>query len=408
MRFYPFLALVRPRIAVAVIVVLLLSASSFPSEAGLAEELEDLRSEQEDVKARKQDQARDVDVATAEADELTAALEVLNAEVNEQATKVAAAEQRLAAAEARHAVAIEAVALKTAEIADLEARLGDRAISSFVTGTPGRSPMLEEVDPNRAVRMQSLVEAVTEDGISVADELRVAREDLEIEQAEADDAAAEAEEIRAQLADDLAELERRRNEQADLVNAAEERLERELAEAWALSELDKELSAKILEKNKELEAQLAAAAARRQNNPVPSTSGASFPSSSDIVNVGGIWVHRDIADNLRRLLDHAASEGHNFSGGGYRDSASQIRLRRAHCGTSNYAIYHMPSSQCRPPTARPGASQHEQGKAIDFRYNGRTISSRSNAGYLWLRSNAASYGLYNLPSEPWHWSVNGR
>jgi LAS superfamily LD-carboxypeptidase LdcB len=68
----------------------------------------------------------------------------------------------------------------------------------------------------------------------------------------------------------------------------------------------------------------------------------------------------------------------------------------------------MPSSQCRPPTARPGASQHEQGKAIDFRYAGRTIPTRNNAGYRWLRNNAASYGFYNLPSEPWHWSVNGR
>jgi hypothetical protein len=24
-----------------------------------------------------------------------------------------------------------------------------------------------------------------------------------------------------------------------------------------------------------------------------------------------------------------------------------------------------------------------------------------------LRANAANYGLYNLPSEPWHWSVSG-
>ena len=392
------------------IVAFLLAVSSFPSSADLSSEIEDLKEEQERIRREKEEQAADVDAATAEAEELSAALEALNGEVNEQAAKVDAAEQRLAAAEARHDAAVEAVLIKVAEIEDLQERLGERAISSFVNPNNGRSPMLEEVDPNRAVRMQSLVESITDDGISVVDDLRAAREDLQVEQAEAENAAAEAEEIRVQLADDLAELERRQNEQADLVSAAEERLERELAEAWALSEQDEELSAQIVEKNKELEAQLALQR-RRAATAAPTGGGGprpTFPSASEIVNVGGIWIHNSIADNLQRLLDHAARDGITFTGGGYRDSASQIRLRRAHCGTSDYAVYRMPSSQCSPPTARPGASQHEQGKAIDFRYNGRTIPTRNNAGYRWLRDNAAAYGFYNLPSEPWHWSVNGR
>ncbi|MGI9596067.1 MAG: M15 family metallopeptidase [Acidimicrobiales bacterium] len=68
----------------------------------------------------------------------------------------------------------------------------------------------------------------------------------------------------------------------------------------------------------------------------------------------------------------------------------------------------MPSSQCRPPTARPGRSQHERGLAIDFTYNGGSISTRSNKGFKWLNANAATYGLKNLASEPWHWSTTGR
>jgi D-alanyl-D-alanine carboxypeptidase len=51
---------------------------------------------------------------------------------------------------------------------------------------------------------------------------------------------------------------------------------------------------------------------------------------------------------------------------------------------------------------------HERGMAIDFTYNGRTIGSRSSKAYKWLKAHAASYGFYNLPSEPWHWSTNGR
>jgi LAS superfamily LD-carboxypeptidase LdcB len=51
---------------------------------------------------------------------------------------------------------------------------------------------------------------------------------------------------------------------------------------------------------------------------------------------------------------------------------------------------------------------HEQGLALDFTYNGSLISSRSNPGFQWLAANAAGFGFYNLPSEPWHWSTNGR
>ena len=51
---------------------------------------------------------------------------------------------------------------------------------------------------------------------------------------------------------------------------------------------------------------------------------------------------------------------------------------------------------------------HEQGLAIDFTNNGESIRSRSNPAFVWLSQNAGRYGLRNLPSEPWHWSVNGR
>ena len=50
---------------------------------------------------------------------------------------------------------------------------------------------------------------------------------------------------------------------------------------------------------------------------------------------------------------------------------------------------------------------HERGLAIDFTNGGRLITSRSNAAFRWLASNAARFGLYNLPEEPWHWSTNG-
>lgn len=128
----------------------------------------------------------------------------------------------------------------------------------------------------------------------------------------------------------------------------------------------------------------------------------------EVVSIEGIRVHVSIADDIRALLAAAEADGIPLSGWGWRDTQAQIRLRRQHCGTSQYAIYQMPSGQCRPPTARPGSSQHERGLAIDFTYAGGSISSHRNAGYRWLAANAATYGLKNLPSEPWHWSTTGR
>lgn len=103
------------------------------------------------------------------------------------------------------------------------------------------------------------------------------------------------------------------------------------------------------------------------------------------------------------MVNAAANDGVSLSGGGYRDPSRQIALREQNCGSSNYAIYQMPSSQCSPPTAPPGSSNHEVGLAVDF----DNCSSRGSACYQWLNSNASSFGMYNLPSEPWHWSVNG-
>jgi hypothetical protein len=123
-----------------------------------------------------------------------------------------------------------------------------------------------------------------------------------------------------------------------------------------------------------------------------------------LATVRGITVHSAIAPQVEAMLAAAQADGLTLTGGGYRTNASQIALRRAHCGTSDYAIYEMPAGQCSPPTARPGTSMHEQGLAIDF----NNCSTRSTRCFQWLAANAARFGFRNLPSEPWHWSIDGR
>jgi LAS superfamily LD-carboxypeptidase LdcB len=139
----------------------------------------------------------------------------------------------------------------------------------------------------------------------------------------------------------------------------------------------------------------------------PAPAGAAPLPMSRLTSVRGIVVHKAIDGRIEALLAAAEADGILLSGSGYRDPATQIMLRRAHCGTSHYAIYEMPSSECVPPTARPGTSMHEKGRAIDFTWQGLLITSHSSPAYQWLAANAARYRLYNLPSEPWHWSTNG-
>lgn len=129
--------------------------------------------------------------------------------------------------------------------------------------------------------------------------------------------------------------------------------------------------------------------------------------TGNIVLVRGIRVDASLAVNLEGLLEAAADEGLVLSGGGYRTRDEQVALRRAHCGTSDYAVFEMPADGCTPPTARPGESMHESGLAVDFTCNG-TLVSRLDPCFRLLTAQAASYGLFNLPEEPWHWSTTGR
>lgn len=394
------------RLAVAVLLLLTIGLSAVPSDADLADDIEKLKQEREALKETQQEQAQTIDATTAEANDLAAALAALNGQVNEQEEALTQAEAELRAAEQRYAVATQAVLDKTGEIEALKLQVSDRAISAFVDQNVGSTPVLENTDPNQAVRMQSLVRSVTRQEVDVTEQLKEAKEDLALEQGRADQAAEEADRFRTQIQAELEALQEARDRQAALATEAEARLESQLAEAAIMAERDKAISVDITTKNKELQRQ--AELARRRNPAPAAQNNPKFPRADQIKSVGRFWVHEDIADNLRRMLDQAASDGIILGGWGYRDHAAQIRLRKAHCGTSNYAVYSMPSSQCRPPTARPGASQHELGKAIDFTNNGRTIGTRSSPAYKWLKANAANYGLYNLPSEPWHWSVNGR
>jgi hypothetical protein len=139
--------------------------------------------------------------------------------------------------------------------------------------------------------------------------------------------------------------------------------------------------------------------------------GGSAVSQPRVTTVGGIVVASTISRRVGALLRHAADDGIQLGGWGYRPFTRQVELRRANCGPRYYDVWVKSSSECSPMTARPGSSMHEQGLAIDFyrrAKNGRQVAIAGTRAFKWMARNAKTYGLYNLPSEPWHWSTNGR
>ena len=120
--------------------------------------------------------------------------------------------------------------------------------------------------------------------------------------------------------------------------------------------------------------------------------------------VYGITVNKIVAFPLQRMIDDAAKAGLKLSGGGFRTKQQQIALRIAN-GCPD--IWTAPASSCKVPTAIPGRSLHELGLAVDLSSGQKTINDRKSAAFIWLTANAGRYGLVNLPSEPWHWSITG-
>lgn len=362
----------------------------------------DPRRERERVRQQRARVAAQVDALRAKDAEVRAALDALEADVAAKQRQLAAAERAVSEAERRLADARAAEVRTAAEIARLERELVRLAVDAYVgRGTRPQAALgslLRSTDMNEAVRRSTLVDAVFGNTAEVTGRLRAAREDLEAARRAAEAAAAAARAHRGEVARSLAGLNVARDRQAAFAAQVDQRIEERLAEAASLERLDAQLSAEIVRQQEEL------ARRNRVSRGVPRGGGVVSSANVPLRNVRGIWVHESIADNLERLLAAAEADGIVLGGAGYRDPADQRRLREAHCPDPDTS----PPSACRPPTARPGQSMHERGLAVDFTYGGRVITSRSSPAYRWLAANAARSGFYNLPSEPWHWSVNGQ
>lgn len=101
----------------------------------------------------------------------------------------------------------------------------------------------------------------------------------------------------------------------------------------------------------------------------------------------GHLIHQSIAKGFDRMVADAKKAGVTLSiNSAYRSYQEQVVLWNRYGQDPNRV-------------ARPGTSNHESGKAIDFH--------NTPGAWAWLKANAHRYGLRNYPPEPWHYSPTG-
>ena len=394
--FLPFRCTPRRSRAVAAAVAMMLLVASAPPAAAA----DDPTKQRREVQKKRAQIAAQIDVLKSSNDQLERALDDLESDVRSQDAQLAAARQAAEVAVRRVEAARQAEERTATELAQLRLELRDIAVDAYVRGpTRGLVVAMDATSIADVARRQQLFDVAVGRGTQLADQLRATHEDLGIRRAETEEAQRQAAAERKEEEAKLGELKKAQDAKERVADSVERKLEAALAEADSLAALDAQLAAEIARRQRELARRLASRAGR----------GGALPAVGSIAvrSVRGIVVATSLADNLEALLAAAEADGIVLSGGGYRDSSAQVALRRAHCGGSEYDIYQRPASQCSPPTARPGFSMHERGLAVDFTEGGG-ILTRSSPGYRWLKANAARFGLYNLPSEPWHWSTNGQ
>lgn len=388
-----------------------------------------------------------VDILRADAEQVRVAL---------ADTEARRGEAQLALADARAGAAAAAEKLAAAERAERSAaararRLDDEVRASAVdaylsAGKDVPLRMLAVDDAQDAAWQATVLRSRADQRRALFVEQEDAHRNLQAERRARSATATRAEAAEQQATAVVEQLISLENTQTAMVAQVDERLDAALSEAAALAAVDQQAAAALAVQ----EQQLATAAAQSLTAPLPATPSATprsasratpvtvttAPSSTippaptappttsgptttvpvgtvptpvpvDVVNVGVFVVARSLAEPLTQLLAAAQGAGLSFGGSGYRDVNVQIDLRKQHCGITDFDIWQKPASQCAPPTAIPGRSMHEKGLAVDFTCAGVLIRDRASPCFTWLAANAAGFGLYNLPSEPWHWSTNG-
>ena len=410
----PRFGLVHTRLSFLILAVLLAAFGPLSSARAQddVETLEDLKEAREEVLSKAAETAGEIDVQTATVEELSEALDELNAFVRLQESRLEDAQRDVDAAHAAVEAAEDRREEVRNEVEDVRDHIADLALSSFTGESGAAGDDMTELafseDPGEAARILHLVQVQTGSLSDSMDRMRALEVEAKLLILE-EEAAVEA--VAAGLAiveERTAELEVSQDRQMVLVTAAETQLEARLAEAAFLEDRDLDLARKIRDQQEAINQRVAVAALGI---------GVEIPNPVDLEEIVliafeefdtdfEIEVHEDIEEQTRALFTEAFEDGIDLGGWGYRPIQLQIELRAAHCGGTEYDIWQKPVFECAPPTARPGFSKHEQGRAIDFTHGGSSVKSQDSPGFRWLVEHAPDYDFVNLDVEPWHWSID--
>ena len=368
--------------------------------------IDELREARKQVEADEEALEGEIDYLNASVADALNALEIVTAARDRAQADLDAATANVVAATTRLAQATAKIEELNREITETEELLRQSAISAFRSyqGPNSEQSALGE-NPWQSARTDALHNFVNRSTENALDRYRGQGAELQSLLDQAAESEAEANLLLVQEQNRTAAFDAAWANEQNALDALDARLDHRLEEAQFLEDLDAELAAKIRTEEKRIADAIAAAQRRARRVAIP------VNAPVDLVTVAGpageILVNASIAVALSGFLEAMERAGFALGGYGYRTNTRQIELRQQHCGTSEFAVYQMSPSQCRPPTARPGFSQHEVGLAVDFTHNGRIIRSRSSAVFQAMTRIAPQYGFKNLPSEPWHWSTTG-
>jgi LAS superfamily LD-carboxypeptidase LdcB len=377
-----------PRIVSAVVVVGLAISSAVPPAAA-----DDPAAHRQQVEGQRAKAAAQLNVLRASETQIQKALDDLDRNVRSQQAAVAAASQAADAAAAALDRARQDEAQKAAEVATLRDRASEVALDAYMGTTAAATfEALRAGNLNDVANRRMYLSIAVGNTSATLDQLRAAREDLLARRRAAQRAKDQTTARRGAVQSRLATLSQAQVQQQKFAGDIENKIAVTTGQSDQLAQQSAQLGAQI---------------AARQAQGASSSSVVRTADSICLTTVRTITVACSIGPQLDKMLGAAAADGYVFTGQGYRSPEQQIAVRQTNCGSSQYATYQEPPNSCHPPTAYPGTSMHEQGLAIDFVWNGSIISSHSSPAWQWLNANAATYGFYNLPVEPWHWSVNG-
>ncbi|MDH3301060.1 MAG: peptidoglycan DD-metalloendopeptidase family protein [Acidimicrobiia bacterium] len=234
--------------------------------------------------------------------EIARGLNEINAAANETLEKIDEANLRIEQTDAildRTAEELEASGRRQTEI---ESDLRVKAIEGFKTRTlGGANPLLTDMDLNRAIRQNGLLEQASLSTAELLEELRAILEERRLANAEAEQAKADAEAAEEVLQQELALLKDQQAAQLELKAEAERRVDIWAGELTAYAREDAAIQRVIVEKSGKTPvtttANTPAEAAPAEappavNTPAPaSTSGFQWPINARVTSEYGYRVH---------------------------------------------------------------------------------------------------------------------